>query len=440
VAALKGENFTQFAAAMRQFLVTHNVVDEALEAVASLQAARPSLVVQAANIYSALLEEKTFGDLDAEAVSSRFDTLVFNATSFTNGNAFRFSIEWKDGVRNEAMRFGDGNAPTSWTVAKGVRLGDAAAASSCFPGGFEPMLWPSEFAGVDPKQPPVPLMDGGIYDNQAIRALFLARSRGNPFDLLLVSDSDQNRLPIYAVPPQFNPWWLRIRVKWLDRMLSGLGLLSAATAAIAGRQLVESPSVPLGFALGSSVLTVLFIALSRLVVWPRLRAAAQGATKELWKRISNLTAAQLVDLVALRGSSVLALVTRVFMKRVRSLVFSEAIARLEIEQLRAGTGGAFDFRDHMVFSLIYDLPDGGTPNCIIPQSLRDSAALALAQPTTLWATTEEVDRLVATGRATTLVKLAEHEAVHSKPDLARLLEPLLAQLGVTRVSKGAGGT
>ncbi|WP_223758525.1 hypothetical protein [Myxococcus sp. RHSTA-1-4] len=68
-----------------------------------------------------------------------------------------------------------------------VRLADIAAAPSCFPGGFEPRVFPQQFhwpreyplsASLEELGPGfnggLPLMGGGIHDNQGGDSLLLA--------------------------------------------------------------------------------------------------------------------------------------------------------------------------------------------------------------------------------------------------------------------------
>ena len=99
---------------------------------------------------------------------------------------------------------------------KEIRLADIIAASSCFPGGFEPIAFPDDFIHgackelinlKEEKFPiPIDLMDGGIYDNQGIDSIVNAQERREgyqeltekgkvksknylmPFDLIIVSD------------------------------------------------------------------------------------------------------------------------------------------------------------------------------------------------------------------------------------------------------------
>jgi len=100
----------------------------------------------------------TFGGLSEKLKNSNsLCEVIFNATDFENGYAFRFK---------NTGRFGNGKVTYSEELINQVKLGDIIAASSCFPGGFEPMTFPGDFIQGDYDAPEISLMDGGIIDNQ----------------------------------------------------------------------------------------------------------------------------------------------------------------------------------------------------------------------------------------------------------------------------------
>lgn len=123
---------------------------------------------------------------------SHLDAVVFNSTEFNNGINFRFR-------NKDTGFFGNNNIRIEQAAAQEVKVADAIAASACFPGGFEPMIWPHDF--VHEQSPNlvklkkkyvsgIGLMDGGIYDNQGIQSILLyERKFDEPyFDLIIISD------------------------------------------------------------------------------------------------------------------------------------------------------------------------------------------------------------------------------------------------------------
>lgn len=147
---------------------------------------RRSMVVALAEVYDRhFFEGFRLGEL-IDKPPGHLREVVINATDFRTGLGFRFQ-------RHDPI--GNGRTHIEPSQVRNVRLADVMAASSCLPGGLEPFFFPEDFVwegaeaqrdaasirarmrnlGVDA----VPLMDGGIYDNQGLESLILAASRGD---------------------------------------------------------------------------------------------------------------------------------------------------------------------------------------------------------------------------------------------------------------------
>lgn len=111
--------------------------------------------------------------------------LVLNATTLNTGRNWQFTASFM----GEPLSYGTtvdaterlepayySEAPERW---KQYRLGDAVAASSCVPALFTPIVIPDLFKGRT-----VRLVDGGVHDNQGIRALV-----DQDCDVMIVSDA-----------------------------------------------------------------------------------------------------------------------------------------------------------------------------------------------------------------------------------------------------------
>ncbi len=131
----------------------------------------------------------TFAALDV--MKSHLEAVVFNSTEFTHAVDFRFkNRQW--------LYTGNFYTRVAPAAAFEIKLADAMAASSCFPAGFEPIIWPDDFAHtaapninkLKAANTPVGLMDGGIDDNQGIDAMLSYKQYEDPnyFDLYIVSD------------------------------------------------------------------------------------------------------------------------------------------------------------------------------------------------------------------------------------------------------------
>ena len=130
-------------------------------------------------------------------------------------------------------KYGNENIFLAHETAQKIKLGDALAASSCFPGGFEPIAFPDDFTHsylnedelkdaitlkpqtgdkkekefIDAGQ--IGFMDGGITDNQGLQSMMYADGRRQrnettfkPFDLMLVNDVGSYFIKPYVNPPQ----------------------------------------------------------------------------------------------------------------------------------------------------------------------------------------------------------------------------------------------
>ncbi|RZN83524.1 MAG: patatin-like phospholipase family protein [Winogradskyella sp.] len=130
-------------------------------------------------------------------VIKQLEQVCFNATDFSFGLTYRFQNRGYFGnnplYRNYQKEV---NA-----LRNDVQLGDVIASSSCFPVGFEPLVFPDDYfenqdsqayknlKGLDRFIDGVGIMDGGIADNQGIGSMMLINERmGDGLDLIMVND------------------------------------------------------------------------------------------------------------------------------------------------------------------------------------------------------------------------------------------------------------
>ena len=230
-----GHRFDRFFGEFYEFLPNINTIEVLLDGLSSADPPSPSgrrdMIAVLANLYDDAYFKKYFGEDvassqsrpeakdgdDPAAVSPRFDVfwdedhpdnhlkeVVFNATEFQTGTAFRFQ---KSEFR---ALIGNANIFLCEEHARQLRMADIMAASCCIPVGMEPMFFPDDFhwpddvgSGLDAHRPTCDtikdhlrenlhqkfrihgdahvdffaLMDGGVYDNQGIVSLLLAMNR-----------------------------------------------------------------------------------------------------------------------------------------------------------------------------------------------------------------------------------------------------------------------
>ncbi|HTE01472.1 MAG TPA: patatin-like phospholipase family protein [Mucilaginibacter sp.] len=283
----------------------------------------------------------TFADLEGEL--SHLKTVVFNSTEFTNAIDFRF--------RNKAAGYcGNYYNMVQGDAAAEIRLADAIAASSCFPGGFEPILWPDDFMHeaspaikqIKEKKLPVSgLMDGGIYDNQGIDAILNYRKNDAVpyFDLVIVSDVASPYMTPYApfaegLKKGFNEW----TVGEIKTKSKKINLLTNAALLFLITLLVVLPvfngytaTFWTGLSLGLAAGFLLFLAMKAIAL-RKARAGLAGFSGRLLKlvpefykeklaglKMEALSLHRVEPLLVDRLQSLVTLLMNVFLKVVRRL-------------------------------------------------------------------------------------------------------------------------
>jgi len=385
-----GKSFKEFFEGFYRDLVSTHLPSLWLQ---ELNAAKESetpreikLIKSAADVYNKhLFNNAKFGQLFDAAPNIHLKEIIFNATEFDNGLVFRFQ-------RSNGGQIGNGKISLPQEVAKEMRIADIVATSSCFPGGFEPMVFPDDyFSATEYKQIsgklsqslksklPVALMDGGVDDNQGVQSLIIANERicdqikkGKPSEteelgLLIVSDTDNIQSSaedifqpssyinkdVNAKSEQTNLSDLTLnKLVFLSRLFRGILyllpflLLAQILSDIVQNKFDVFEILFVGIPLLLSVTVAGFIGVLfnqfRGKVLPSLQENLQKQLGvSLWDTVQNLTLDEALNMVEIRTSSLLALPT-VFMKRIRSLVSQNIFSNLK-------------YRDKVISNYIYDL-------------------------------------------------------------------------------------
>ena len=221
----KKESFESFYKKMcDEILKDETLVNRVFEVLQDANAwtSRPeksrNLINAFAMVYDELLFQGDKFEIYLTEVPGAVAEVCANATEFDNGVLFRFQNAGDAG--NRFLRFRRTNEARS--ILQKIKLADILAASSCFPVGFEPIMFPVDFTHEhlgnnelrdammqDTKyspakeengdKPPLSfgLMDGGIDDNQAIDSFVRAESRlqgrnNFGYDLFMTCDVSSN--------------------------------------------------------------------------------------------------------------------------------------------------------------------------------------------------------------------------------------------------------
>lgn len=395
-ARAQAQSFETFRDKMLDWLAGTDVLREAAEGLVRSDDPRaPSLIREAARAYARcpLIGEARLGELRGSGI----EDLIVNATEFSTGNGFR--LGW---TRSKRAVDGNKKVPVSDEVMAGVRLADAVAASSCFPGVFEPMRWPDDFVDVETSSP-TSLMDGGVFDNQGIYAMELASTRhakdGQALDLVLISDVHQGSEPLLETVADREA--ARAPTVALV-LLAALGVLVATPVAAVFAAVQSGGSVATVWLLAVSLLPLAASGAGAVIAWRALRDQP-GARWDLARPLLDLSAPDLLRALRLRVASGVAILASVFMKRVRDQQYALVRERLE-EQVPC------------VRVSIDDHTKWGDD---VSAALRATCARASKTPTTLWADRPQLDDLVAAGRAHASRALAAETFARSAPNPLR---------------------
>lgn len=411
--------------------------------------------------------------------------VCFNSTEFTRGLQFRFQTDGSDDNFEVTGNYYIHFSPRHKDVLNKIKLGDILAASSCFPGGFEPIIYPEDFSYqkngtvltpqelrkdmviTDYKNREEPLeageiiglMDGGITDNQGLDSAMLAdkrrRTRGNGFDLILVTDVTSYFMDPYEVPPekealgwrQFTLEGLRKKLKKVFTTINLAVTLSVLLllASLAGAFFAASPLLKNI----SLVMTGFFatIVLARILLWvfvlrknktlhtimknpealdivgflknklPAIKNFSPPIGDKLIHYFSNTKLGVLEQMLLARVNSVLTMISDVFLKHIRRKIFGYFYDNELLENRRC---------DNFIYELSRNNETArqqrlkrlkwpaDTVALLSPTTpLMDIAQVARNTGTTLWfdindSKEEKLKLLVACGQFTCCVKLLEY--------------------------------
>ena len=404
LACAKGQPIDEMIKELFGFLCNGDLITPALQSIRAEKSNRDASSIKImADVYDqCLFDGATMGDLIKNMDHIPVKDYTALATDFDNSLPFRFRITGSlntTGNKKSYAVFGNGKYSIGKTVIPHIKLSEAMACSSCFPSGFEPMMFPDDF---EVSQHPeivadinksFGIMDGGIVDNQGIDPIQKAESRladsrqdkrrtDKALDLVIISDvADDEVNECYAPCEQLLPNWLgRLTIG----RLRNYGLISEVAAIVLFIiALVAGNSFWLG------VMTVILAIVTLLnVVGAFLKNKAFGAIEKTFignraRFISHLKFASAEAMLMNRAKSLITLTSEVFLNRLRKMNYSTLF-----------TDSAWQNR--VITSNIHELwtqqrgkDDPQTIELIPSDAIRQNNLLAASMGTTLWFTPQD---------------------------------------------------
>lgn len=411
-----------------------------------------SLINAFALVYAEMDVFKGDFSLFETPTSKHLKQVCFNATDFSFGLTYRFQND------------GDfGSAPLDNAFVKALRpkikLGDVIASSSCFPLGFEPLLFPDDYfkdqkdenyqklKSLKRFENGVGIMDGGIADNQGIGSMMLINGRmKGALNLIIVNDVGSFKMKPWQQDDSYTKKGPSIK-QFLAKALSYFKIKALYIILILiGLALIILNSMHVFNTCNECVLPVFYIIGSILMgiglTLTFLGGLATIATKLVKAKIAslfrkNVPEVLLDDIITFKKLDI-GLVQQMLTNRLTSTV--KMVNDVFLKQLRRLNYDLFYSKSSLIHkritTTVYKLNgqetaySGGTPKYNEPikpapsSLLKDVCLTASETPTTLWWDKEDIlknrmDTLIACGQFTLCYELMEYiiELRNSKHDL-----------------------
>ncbi|KAF2508655.1 patatin-like phospholipase family protein [Flavobacterium zhairuonense] len=391
--------------------------------------------------YDRIFNGQDFGIFNSRNNEPHLEEICVNATEFTNGLPFRFQSQHADNwfpkgkIGNNYIHFTENGISES----QKIKLADILAASSCFPSGFEPMIFPKDYANSNvsedqlgasisykansytidkynhlsilsnkdyEKKRQFGLMDGGVDDNQAIDAFLKADARrvGNnlpAFDLFISCDVTSPFMDGYTLPVHENKWYdiFSIRFVLLILLVAALWLPILLIMDKGVWAPWEYITGTLSGIFGSLLGIYLFVKIKGFFMKSKPESSWGKMFKKFRWDFAKLSLGFVRQMIASRLKSVFILTNDVYLKQIRRMYYESLFSNDKYE-------------DQVIQNTIYDLSQA----TIARHKHSPSVALvAVAEKsrrmgTTLWFDkkheSEDMRRsIIATGQFTTCYNL-----------------------------------
>lgn len=426
----RGESMEDIYNDLYSFFTDVDLATIALENLSSYkEGMSASLIRTMADIYDKkLFKGARFGKLMDDVKKNHISQFSANATDFTNGLSFRFQATTGKQDKDSGYGIiGNNKIRIPRTVARHIRLSEILACSSCFPSGFEPVMFPQDFDLGESqevktfveKTEAFGIMDGGIVDNQGIEPVFLAEQRMKSdfrerkdkcLELIVISDVADPYMDAYKPSNSILSGWLnKLSLHKVSLILWTSGAIMTILTALS---LIYMPNSFLSGFLSVLCLAALGGAFAYSLLKKKIIKLAKGTIVE--KGISSVFNLKFSDIIVLlinRVNSVISLSASVFMKHLRRMNYRSAYAD-EAWTNRCIMNGIYELRPGESWEA--NLKSGHLPAYLKPSELiQQNSIKAASMGTTLWFTEKEKadgmhDAIIAAGRYTMCFNLLQY--------------------------------
>ncbi len=366
--------------------------------------------------------------------------VCFNATDFSFGLAFRF--------QNTGMF---GNKPLNNSqvnkLKDEIQLGDIVASSSCFPLGFEPLVFPDDYIknqqsteykslkSLERFSDGVGIMDGGIADNQGIGSMMKIskqrKTRDRDLDLIVVNDVGSFKMVPWqpehknldesaSIKSTLSKALSYLQIKPLYLIILLLGIL---TMVLNSLEIIKGQAWPVFYIIGGIITGLGLVLTIAGLVAGIVKGFVVRSVAALFKK--NVPGPLVDDVLSFKKLSI-GLVQRMLTERISSTVlmvndvFLKQVRRLNYRLLYSDT----ELQHKLITSTVYELNGEATAYTTTfrynknispaPSTLLKNVGLTASEtPTTLWWDKTDIaknrmDTLIACGQFTTCYKLMDY--------------------------------
>ena len=372
-------------------------------------------------------------------VSSNLKHMCFNATEFSFGLAFRFQNTGN--FSNYPL-----HCPEIDSIKNKVELADIVASSSCFPMGFEPLVFPDDYFKDQSEKDykalkrlgnfsnGVGIMDGGIVDNQGIGSMTnISKSpkRKRPLDLIIINDVGSYKMIPWAPESAKTPIskslregvlgllkYLKIHwIYWITLLLGVSILVLNSFELIRGRSfsslyVLGGIIAGLGFTL-TAIGTISWLIKKLGFSWikSKFRKVVPPDLADDVVAFEKLDIGLIKRMLTERMTSSVKMISEVFLKQIRRLNYNLIYSKPAFEN-KIITSTVYELNgEPTLYSKSSNLNEAIKP---APQpQLISVAKTASEAPTTLWwdekdITVHRMDSLIACGQFTSCYNLIDY--------------------------------
>ena len=430
LARARGQAVGDMVKELFDFLCNEDLVKKAMQRMSDERANREmSSIKIMADIYdTCLFDNAVFGDLIDNFAKIPVKDYTALATDFNNSLVFRFRIidvkSPEESINDKVI--GNQKDKINPEVMRHITLGEALACSSCFPSGFEPMMFPDDFKLsqrediVKTIKNRIALMDGGVVDNQGLDPITKAEERlfkyrsdksrtDKAMDFVIISDVASSEMDAYTPSEQILPDKVG---KLIIGRLRNYGLI---TMGVFAALFVLALVMGSGFWTGvMSVLLAISVVGNAIGAWSKrsmYRAIGKTFVGNNATFISHLKFATLEAMLMNRAKSVVMMTSDVFLKHMR---------RQGYNKLYEDKG----WKNRLISNAIHELKpnpqrqariEKGTlaPYLMPSAAIHENTIKAASMGTTLWFTSAHKQAgmpqaLMATGQYTMCFNLLDY--------------------------------